>query len=118
MLGGERDDRCRAAKCRRHGGAVEVVGANHPGGGALLDVTMAVDAAGQDQLATRSDLARPGTEVPAECRDDPVFDADVACHDIRRSRHCAVADHEIEIGHARLHHSNPVKIALLARDDK
>ena len=47
MLRGERDHRRRAAKRRRDGGAVEIIGADDPRRGALLDMAMAVDAARQ-----------------------------------------------------------------------
>ena len=43
------------------GGALEGVGVHQAGGGKLLDMGVAVDAAGQHQLAARVDLAwRPG----------------------------------------------------------
>src|SRR6266446_1487932 len=107
MLGGERDHRGGAAEGRRHRRAVEIVGADDPGRGSLLDVAMAVDAARQHQPAARIDLLRPGGEVLAEGRDDPVLDADVAIGDIGSSRHRAVADHQIEVAHATYLHSAP-----------
>ena len=58
MLGGERDHRGGAAERRGDGGAVEIVGADDPGRRALLDMAMAVDAARQDELGRRVDLAR------------------------------------------------------------
>ena len=83
------------------GGAVEIVGAHHPGRGALLDMAMAVDAAGQHELAARIDLARPRAEALAERRDDAVLDADIAGRGVGRGRHRAVADHQIVFAHAR-----------------
>ena len=101
MLRGERDHRRGAAKRRRHRGAVEIVGADDPGRGALLDMAMAVDAARQDRRSARIDLARARPKVLAERRDDPILDADIAGSGVGRGRHRAVADHQIEVAHAR-----------------
>ena len=69
MLRGERDHRRGAAERRRDRGAVEIVGADDAGRGVLLDMAMAVDRAGQHELAGGVDLARPGAEPAAERRD-------------------------------------------------
>src|SRR6516162_7330318 len=99
MLGGKWDDRRRAAKRRRNRGAVEVIGADDPGGRALLDVAVAVYTPRQDQPAARIDLARSRTEALAEGRHDPVLDADIADCRVCGGRNSAVADHQIVIAH-------------------
>jgi hypothetical protein len=48
----------RARRC------LEGVGVHQPGGAELLDMAVAVDAAGEDELARGVDLARPG---PSPC---------------------------------------------------
>src|SRR5204862_376652 len=58
MLGRKRDHAGGAAERRRTGGALERIGVAHAGGGDLLDMGVAVDAARQDELAGRVDLAR------------------------------------------------------------
>src|SRR6516162_10331444 len=63
MLRGKRDYRGGPAKRRRHRSAIEIVGADDPGRGALLDMTMAVDAARQYQMAARIDVPRARTKV-------------------------------------------------------
>ena len=57
VLGRERDHRGGAAEGRRDGGALERIGVHDARGRELLDMRMAVDAARQDQLAARVDLA-------------------------------------------------------------
>src|SRR6516165_8400326 len=99
MLRGERDHGGGAAKCRRNGRAVEIVGTDDARRRALLDMAMAVNAARQDQLAARIDLARSASEVLAESGDDTLLDADVADRDIRCSNHGAIADHQIVLAH-------------------
>ena len=60
MLRGERDHRGGAAERCRHRRAVEIVGADDAGRGALLDMAMAVDAARQDQPSgSRRSRVRP-----------------------------------------------------------
>src|SRR5437762_8757994 len=100
MLRGKRDHRRRAAKRRRDGRAIEVVGADDARRGALLDMAMAVDAAGQYQLPARLDLDRTCGETLAECGNDAVLDPDIAHRRVGRRRHRAVADHQIVIAHA------------------
>src|SRR5215469_2742318 len=100
MLRGKRNDRRRAAKRRRHGRAVEIVGADNASGGALLDMAMAVDAAGQDEPAGCIDFALTRAEVLAERRDDAVPDADIARDRIGGGRYSAAADYQIVLAHA------------------
>jgi hypothetical protein len=100
MLGGEGDDRRGAAAGRRPGGAVEIVGGHHPARGLLLDMAVAVDAARQDQPAGRVDVARALLQPAAEGHDDPVADADVGLELVGRRDDAAVADDEVEGGHA------------------
>src|SRR5437868_12914157 len=99
MLRRERNRRRRAAKRGRHRRAVEIVGAHDPGRGFLLDMAMAVDRAGQDQLAAGVDVTRAGREPLAECDDGAVPDTDVADGRIRGGRDRAVADHQVVVGH-------------------
>src|SRR5215472_15680065 len=99
MLGREGDHRGCAAKRCRHGGAVEIIGADDPGRGTLLDMAMAVDAARQHEPAGCIDLARAGGKVFAEYRNDAGPDADVADRRIGRCHDGAVADHQIVFAH-------------------
>ncbi len=99
MLRGERDHRRRAAERRGDGGAVEIVGADDAKAGALLDMAMAVDGPGHDELAARVDLARRRAEAAAERDDGPVLDADVAMLGVGGRHHRAVFDDEVVIGH-------------------
>ena len=99
MLRGKRDHRGGAAKGGGDGGAVEIVGADHSGGGALLDMAVAVDAARQYQPPAGVDLPCPRTQPFAERRDDAVLYPDVADRRIGRRRHRAVADHQIVLAH-------------------
>ena len=100
MLRGERDHRRRAAKRRRDGRAVEIIGADDPSRGALLDMAMAVNAAGQDQLPARIDLACSRAEIFAERRDHATLDAYVANRRVGRRRDGAAADYKIVFAHA------------------
>ncbi len=99
MLRSERDHRGGAAERSGHGRAVEIVGADNPGGRALLDVAMAVDPTGKHQLAPGVDLARPRSEPEAKCGDNPILDANIASRRVSGGRHRAVADDEIEVAH-------------------
>src|ERR1700746_2992638 len=100
MLGGERDHRGGAAKRRRHRCAVEIIGADHTGRRALLDMAMAVDAARQYPSPARIDLPRRRAETLAEGRGAPPLDPDIATDNIGRGRHGAIADHQIVLAHA------------------
>src|SRR5215813_9113539 len=101
MLGREGDHRGCAAKRCRHGGAVEIIGADDPGRGTLLDMAMAVDAARQHEPAGCIDLARAGGKVFAERRDNALRDANVADRRVGRGGYGAAADHKIVFAHAR-----------------
>jgi hypothetical protein len=104
MLRGEWDD-CRiAAERRGDGAAVKIVGAHHAGRGLLLDMDMAVDCAGQHELARRVDLARAGRQAPAERRHHAVLDADVAMLRVGRRDDGTVPDDEIVFGHGLRFH--------------
>src|SRR4051812_27549914 len=87
---------------RRRCGALEGVGVHQAGGGKLLDVAVAVDAAGQHQLAARVDFLLSLVEPFADRRDLLAADADIGLEAVGRGRHRAAADHEIERIHARL----------------
>ena len=102
VLRGERDHRGGAAERRRRGGALEGVGVHQAGGGELLDVAVAVDAAGQHQLAARVDLALALVEAFADRRDGRAADADIGLEAVGRGRDGAAADHQIEGLHASL----------------
>ena len=99
MLRGKRNHCRGAAKRGRNGRAVEIVGAHDPGRGALLDMAMAVDRAGQDETARRVDLVISRREVASQCGDHSVLDGDIALRRIGSGRHRAVADDEIKVGH-------------------
>src|SRR5690242_7034505 len=101
MLRRERDYRRRAAERGGNRRAVEIIGAHDPGRGFLLDMTMAVDRAGKHKAAARIDIARALRETLAKRDDRAVLDADVAACRIGGGRDRAVADHQIEFGHAR-----------------
>ncbi len=62
-------------------------------------MAMAVDRAGQHEMARRVDLARPGGEAAPQRGDDAVRDGDIALRRVGGGRHRAVADDEIVIGH-------------------
>src|SRR5215831_15251624 len=100
MLRGKRDHRRRAAKGRRYRSAVEIVGADDAGRRTLLDMTMAVDAARQDESAGCIDFTLTPAEVLAERRHHAVLDADVAGDRIGRGGDGAAADHQIIFAHA------------------
>src|SRR4029077_540152 len=114
---GERDHRRRSAECRRHRRTVEIVCADDPGRGALLDMTMAVDPARQDEAPGCIDLLRTGTEAFPKRRDDTVLDANIADCCIGGGSYRAVADYQIEAAHVpslhgtlqRLFYRLPVK---------
>ena len=70
VLGGEGDDGGGAAEGGGDGSGMEVVRAHHPEGGLLLDVAVAVDAAGQHEALLRVNLAGRPRQVARE-RHDP-----------------------------------------------
>jgi hypothetical protein len=111
VLGGERNDRRRAAIRRGHGAAIEVVRRHDPHAGELLDVAVAVDAAGQHVPAPGVDIARAGGQ-PLGDRDDLLSgDADVGTHRLGGGRHRAVTDGEVELIHA-------IRILFVARVER
>ena len=82
------------------GGRVEVVRAHHARRGELLDVTVAVHAARQDELSARLQVARTRRETHADRGDPPVLHADVGLEGVGSGRDGAVPDGEVERGHA------------------
>ena len=113
VLRRERDDGRGAAERRGHRAAVEIVGADDPGRGFLLDMAMAIDRAGQHELAAGVDLARARRQPATQGGDHAVLDADVAVLGIGGRDHRAVADDEIVIGHARSPRLSGSEIASL-----
>src|ERR1700754_3826074 len=59
---------------------------------------MAVDAAGQDQLAVRVDLALTARQVAADGRNGFADDTDIRFENVGRGRHASAADHEVVDG--------------------
>ena len=78
--------RGRAAESRRGGRAFESIGIHDAGGRKLLDMGVAVDAAGQHQLAARVDLALAGRQVAADGGDGFAGDADIGLENVGRGR--------------------------------
>ncbi len=62
-------------------------------------MAMAVDRAGQDELAARIDVVRTGREPLTERNDRPAAHADVADGRIGGGRDRAVADHQVVVSH-------------------
>jgi hypothetical protein len=87
-----------AAEGRGHGAGVKIVGAHDPGRGELVDVDVAVDAAGEDVEAAGIDLPAPGRQPLAERRDPPAVDPDVAAERLGRRDDGAAPDDEL-VGH-------------------
>jgi len=96
VLRGKRDHCGGAAVGGRRRCALERVGVHQAGGRKLLDVAVAVDAAGQHQFAARVDLLFALVETFGDGRDGRSADADIGLHGVGRGRHRAAADHEIE----------------------
>ena len=79
------------------GGALEGVGVDDAGGGQLLDVGVAVDAAGQHQaVAWRRSRPVPGARLRPMAAIVPSRDADVGVEVVDRRGDAAAADHAIE----------------------
>ncbi len=95
VLGGERDHRGGAAERRRDGRAFEGVGVENAGGRDLLDMGMAVDAAGQHQLAGDVDVLRARPEIAADRGDGLAVDRNVGREHRRSGRDGAAAQDEI-----------------------
>ena len=99
MLGGERQDRGIAAEGRGDAAGVKVVGGHHLGRGLLFDVTVRVDAAGQDQEAPGIDPALGIAQVMAERGDPTGPHRDVGKDAIDGGRHRSAFDDQIEFAH-------------------
>ncbi len=100
MLSTERNHRGGAAMGCGDGGRVEIIGGHHAHGGELLDMAVAVDAAGKHQLAAGVDDA-PGVETGTDLGDALAGDTHVGAKRLLRSGDRAATDHEIE-AHARI----------------
>ncbi len=100
VLGGKRDHGGGAAERGRDRAALEIVGVPDAHARELLDVAVAVDPAGQHELARGIDLAPGARQLLGQRRDPAVADADVAAHAVGRGHDGAVADHQIVVGHA------------------
>ncbi len=96
MLGGEGDQRGVAAEGRRGRGALEGVGVHQPAGRDLLDMGMRIDAARQDELAGRVDLARALAEPAADRRDLAVLHRDIGDEMRGRCADGAAANDQVE----------------------
>jgi hypothetical protein len=95
VLGGERDDGgCAAERCG-HRAAVEVVGGHDSHAGELLDVAMAVDAAGKHVAALGVDVAPARRQLLRHGNDLLALDTDVAAHGLGRGRYGAVANRQV-----------------------
>jgi hypothetical protein len=99
LLHSEGDDRRGAAERGSDRAGIEIVRGLDPHARFLLDVDVAVDAAGQDQAATRIDLLRCCSERLPECHDLAAAHADIAVHPVRRRDHRTVSDDKVELGH-------------------
>src|SRR4051812_17550615 len=95
MLRTERNHGGGATVRGRDGGGVEVVGGHHAHRGQLLDVAMAVDAAGEHQLAGRID-GLCAFEVGADLDDALPLDADVRAKNFFCRGDGAAANDEVE----------------------
>ena len=98
VLRGERDDRRGAAEGGGHRARVEVVRAHDPGRGELVEVHVAVDAAGEDVEAAGVELPAARRQALAEGGDLPGIDADVGGEGLGGGDDRAAADDEV-VGH-------------------
>ena len=101
MLRRERDHRRGAADRGRGGRGGEGVGVHQPGGGELLDVAVAVDAAGQDQPPGRVDLHRTCGELATDRSHLLARNPYVGVEDAGRGGDRAATDDQVELGHRR-----------------
>ena len=97
VLRGERDDRGRAAECRRHGSRIKIVGTHHPHAGKLFDMAMAVDAAGQYPLAGRVHVLAARRQSTGKRDDASVSHSNVRLERRVRGRYPAVADRQVKL---------------------
>jgi hypothetical protein len=95
MLGRERDHRGGAAESRRGGGAFERIGIDDARGRELLDMGVAVDAAGQHQFAARVDLASAGRQAAADGSDGLAGNGDIGLEHVAGGRDASAANHEV-----------------------
>jgi hypothetical protein len=99
VLRGERDDRRRAAERGGHRAAVEIVGRHDAHAGQLLDMAMAVDAAGQHVTSVGVDVAPARRQMLRDGDNLLAADAEIAARGLGCCRYDAVADGEIELFH-------------------
>ncbi|MNL28110.1 hypothetical protein D3C87_1497410 [compost metagenome] len=96
VLRRERQNGGGAAERGRHGARIEVIRAHHAHARELLDVAMAVDAAGQHPAARGVDVAHAGPQIRRNLHDHAAGDADVGVEAAVRIGNAAVADREVE----------------------
>jgi len=96
---GEGDDRGVPAAGRRDAPGAEVVGRLDAPVGLLVEVAVAVDAAGQDEHIRGVDLVCAGSEIAAQRRYPAAPHAHVAADRIGRGHHRAAPDYQIERRH-------------------
>jgi hypothetical protein len=101
LLAGKRDHRSSTPAGSGQGAAEKIVGHYRTVAGGLIEMHMAVDAAGGDMTPGRIDLREPRRQVQAQRRDAAVADADVAGEGICGSDHTSVADDRVEGLHIR-----------------
>src|SRR5215469_10674398 len=99
MLCGEGNDCGCSTERRRCGRALKRIGVHQARGCKLLDMRVAVDTAGHDQLAARIDFAATRIETEAQCGDRFTADSDVGRKAIGCRHHGSATNDEIE----RLH---------------
>ena len=104
VLGRERDHAGGAAEGRRDRRALERVGVHDARGRKLLDMGVAVDAAGQHQLAARVDLAPPCRQPAADGNDGLAGNGDIGLEHVADGRDASAADEEVigGLGHGKL----------------
>jgi hypothetical protein len=104
MLGSKRDHGSGAAKGRGGGRALERICVDDAGGGELLDMRVAVDAARQNQFAARVDLAPRGRQSSADGCDGLAGNRDIGLEHVTRGRDFTAANEEVVggLGHGKL----------------
>ena len=95
MLGSKRDDRGGSTEGGRGRGTFECIGVHDARGRQLLDMGMAVDAAGQHQLAACVELALAGRQAATDGSDTLACDGDIGLEYFGGGRHASAADHDI-----------------------
>ena len=94
VLGRERDHGGGAAEGGRDGRALERIGVHDACGRELLDMGMAVDTAGQHQLAPRVDLPPCARQPAADGCDRLAGNGDVGLEHVAHGRDASAADDE------------------------